>query len=117
MNIKLNLSKKNLISLSLKILSALLKTPISVREEETLIAFLLLPNKYQFAPFTSIPKRLIRSQLSLSPSLLNNRIYSLKKKGFIIMEDDELLSYHPLIKYVLSTKDTYSFNINGTLND
>lgn len=103
-------------SLAIDLLSVLLKTSLSPTERSTLITFLQLPPKYQYAPFTTLPKRKVREETSLSPHNLNNRIYALQKKSFLIKDEDGLLAYHPLLKHVLSTK-TLKVTIDGKVNE
>lgn len=117
MSIKFNsLTSTEAFSLSIDLLSLLLKTTPSPLEKETLLYFLQLPPKYQFAPFTTLPKRKYRQHASISPHNLNNRIYSLQKKKFLIKDEDDLLTYHPLLLNVLKTKELM-ISFHGKINE
>lgn len=115
MTIKFNeLNKNSAFSLVIDLLSVLLNTTLSPLEKETLILFLSLPTKYQYAPFTTIPKKKIREELKLSANNLNNRIYALHKKKFLFKDEDNLFSFHPMLKHIL-TKDSFSIIIDGKI--
>lgn len=104
--------RRNLIIFSIRFLSLLLKSSLTPKEELVLTSFLLLPQKYQTFPFTQQTRKLVRTNLSLSSTRFNNIISSLRKKKFISLQEDDYLSYHPLLQTVSST-NSLSISLNG----
>lgn len=107
----------------LSLISTLISTRLTNIELTVLKEFILLPPKYQYAPFSSPAKRKVLSSLKekgidFSLSNLNNRIYSLIDKGFIRRDEDSVLylSSH-IIKVINSFKSKNSLEINITFVD
>jgi len=115
MTVKFNsLTQLEAFSLSIDLLSVFLKNSPTPLEKETLIKFLLLPPKYQYAPFTTLPKRIVRQEFKIDAHTLNNRIYGLHKKKFLQKDEDDLLVFHPLL-HNIRTKSSFTITIDAKI--
>lgn len=64
---------------------------------EVLKVTLLLPDKFRYRLFTYGTKKYVASLFPMSVSNLNNRIYELLEKGYLIRDTDKVIYVSPSI--------------------
>lgn len=114
MTIKLpNLSPHDFLYEYLRLIG-LYTTPLTDVEAKILIAFALLPASYEHFRFSSRGRRMALEflsktySLSFSSQAINNHIYSLLRKGFLIRSEEDRVIYveqkvlKPLQKFLSS---------------
>jgi len=97
-------SKKDLLVKFLSIVNQLSPSKLTDAEIDLMVQFSFLPEKYKYAPFSSSAKnRIQEANLSLTRTNLNNKLYTISKKGFLRRDEDNVL-YFP--KYLTSALDS-----------
>jgi len=118
-----NLSLEDFIVYFLRLVSSL-KIPskrLAPIQLKVLQTTLLLPDKYRYRLFTYATKKYVASLLLMSVSNLNNRIYELIDKGYLIRDTDKVIYVSPsILKAVDHFKKhsnlTLSFEFKGSTN-
>ena len=82
------------------------KEHISDKEMKLLVYFLCLPyEKFQYQLFSRLAKTKViamaeQDQWDLKKMNLNNKLYSLERKGYIFRDEDAILHPSPLVKKI-----------------
>lgn len=86
----LKLSKKDYFTKHLLIINPFLPVQLTPKEAETLAAFMALEGDLAKRPFSTTGRAIVREKMGISAGGLGNYLRDLKKKNFIVGEDDDL---------------------------
>lgn len=80
------------------------KARMTASEKDMLLRFICLPSKYEFYRFSSTTKKIVMKQYFEETGKerkfqdINNRLYSLIKKGFLRRDDDNIIYLAKFLK-------------------
>lgn len=87
-------SKEDLLTKFLSLVNQLSPNKLTDSEIELIVQFAFLPEKYKYAPFSSSAKnRIQEANPSLTRTNLNNKLYTISKKGFLRRDEDNVLYF------------------------
>jgi hypothetical protein len=125
---KRNFSEKEIYSKILEFLSTLNPDPdkrLQDTEVKLLVEFLTLPEKYKYYRFatpsrTRVQKNAAADGWVISRTNLNNKLYKILEKGYLVRDEDSVIYLDPSVRSILdklANKEEVSITLNFSLED
>lgn len=86
-------------------------------EKYILVQFMLLDEpKFKYNRFSSVARKKIKEKVDYSSTYVNNYLLALKNKGYILYDEDKILTLAPIINNMLEA-EKLEINFNFTLKN